>query len=256
MKKFLTIFLLLFAGIVAFAQNSFNADSLLKAPVSNPPKLVNDFSGVLTADQKQTLEDKLDAFDDSTSSQIAVVIIPGLGDNDPSDYAVKLGAAWGVGNKKIDNGIMLLVCTDPDNHQVFIATGSGMEGALPDITCKSIIDQIITPDFKGGDYYGGINEGTDAIIKATKGEYTAPEGYRQGDDGFSIGKIIFIIIIIIIVLALRSGGGGRGGGFIGPFLLGNALGGGFGGSSSSNSGGGFGGFGGGGFGGGGAGGSW
>ena len=255
MKKLLTIFLLLFTGIVAFAQGSFDPDSLLKA---HGTAMVNDYSNVLTADQKQALENKLETFDDSTSSQIAVVIVPGLGDYDPSDFAVKLGDAWGIGGKQFDNGIVLLVCTDPDNRKLFIATGRGMEGALPDITCEQIINNIIVPDFKGNDYYGGINEGTDAIIKATKGEYTAPAGYNQdADDGFSIGKIIFIVLFIIIVLALRSGGGRGGGGFLGPFLLGSALGSGFGGGSSGgSSGGGFGGFGGGGFGGGGAGGSW
>jgi uncharacterized protein len=257
MKKISAIFLLFFVTAVAVAQSSFNADSLLKAPVASNPQLVNDYSGVLTADQKYTLENKLDTFDNSTSSQIAVVIIPSLGDYDASDYAIKLGTAWGVGGKQFDNGIMLLICTDPSNHKVFIATGDGMEGALPDITCKNIIDQIIVPDFKGNDYYGGINEGTDAIIKATRGEYKAPDGYHQGGGGFPIG-IIFPILFIIIILFLRSGGGG-GGGFA-PFLLGSMLGssmgsgGGYGGGSSG--GGGFGGFGGGGFGGGGAGGSW
>jgi uncharacterized protein len=257
MKKLFTIFLLLFTGVVAFAQNKFDPADLLKGPNSTPV-LVNDYSNVLTADQKQTLESKLDIFDDSTSSQIAIVIIPSLGDYDISDYAVKLGRAWGVGGKQFNNGVVVIVCTDPDNHKIFIATGDGMEGALPDITCKSIIDQVITPDFKGGDYYGGLNDGTDAIIKATKGEYTAPAGYNQNatDDGFSIGKVIFIIIIIIFVLARASRGGG--GGMLSGFILGNMMGGGFGGGSSggSSSGGGFGGFGGGSFGGGGAGGSW
>jgi uncharacterized protein len=257
MKKFLAIFLLLFTGVVTFAQNKFDPKDLLAGP-PKPAALVNDYSNVLTADQKQTLESKLDLFDDSTSSQIEIVIIPSLGDYDISDYAVKLGRAWGVGGKQFNNGIVVIVCTDPDNHKIFIATGNGLEGALPDVTCKSIIDQVITPDFKGGDYYGGLNDGTDAIIKATKGEYTAPAGYNQNatDDGFSIGKVIFIIIIIIIVLGIRSRGGG--GGMLSGFILGNMLGGGFGGGSSSgsSSGGGFGGFGGGSFGGGGAGGSW
>jgi uncharacterized protein len=260
MKKISAIFLLLFVTAVAFAQDGFNADSLLKAPVGSNPQLVNDYSGVLTADQKYTLENKLDTFDNHTSSQIAVVIIPSLGDYDASDYAIKLGTAWGVGGKQFSNGIMLLICTDPANHQIFIATGDGMEGALPDITCEQIIQNEIRPAFRGNDYYGGINEGTDAMIKATRGEYKAPDGYHQGG-GISIG-IIFPILFIIIILFLRSGGGGFGGGFA-PFLLGSMLGssmssggggGGFGGGSSG--GGGFGGFGGGGFGGGGAGGSW
>jgi len=258
MKKLLSIFLLLIS-ITAFSQDNFDAQSLLKGTPSKQ-QLVNDFSNVLTPDQKQALENKLVQFDDSTSSQVAVVIVPNLGENDIGDYAVQLGRAWGIGSKKNNNGVVLLVDTDPNHHGVNISPGYGLEGALPDVTCKEIIDDIIIPNFKGGDYYGGIDGGTDAIIKATKGEYTAPAGY--GQQNISFGKIFFlIIIIIIIILAIisRSGGGG-GGGFLGPFLIGNMLGSGRGWSGWSggggSGGGGFGGFGGGGFGGGGASGSW
>ena len=257
MKKFLIIFLFLFNSIAAFAQSNFDPKSLLSGPTGKP-RLVNDYANVLTADQKQALENKLDIFDDSTSNQVAVFIIPTLGDYDISDYSVKLGRAWGVGGKQFNNGVVLLISTG--DRQVEIATGYGLEGALPDVTCKEIIDDIITPDFKGNDYYAGINEGTDAIIKATKGEYKAPEGYRQGSDGFSFAKIIFIVIIIIVFLSIISRGGGGGfGGWLGPALwmmMGSGRsrgGGGFGGGSN---GGGFGGFGGGSFGGGGASGSW
>jgi uncharacterized protein len=255
MKKFLTIALLLLCGFVAFSQNKFDPKTLLNGPVGKL-RLVNDFSGLLPADEQQQLEQKLDAFDDSTSSQVAVVIIPSLGDYEISDYGVRLLRAWGIGGKQYNNGVLLLICNDPNYHKAAIATGYGMEGALPDVTCSDIIANDITPNFRADDYYQGIDSATNDIIRATKGEYTAPAGYRQGDDGFSIGKIIFIIIIIVIVLARRSGTGGSGGGFFTPFFLGSMLGGGFGGGSSGSSGGGFGGFGGGSGGGGGASGSW
>ncbi len=254
MKKLFFIFLLLVTGVAAFSQNNFDPKTLLTPPTGKQ-QLVNDYSNVLTPDQKQTLESKLDIFDDSTSNQIALVIIPSLGDFDISDYSVKLGRAWGVGGKQFNNGVVMIICTDPGNHKLFIATGYGLEGALPDVTCKEIIDDIITPDFRAGDYYRGINEGTDAIIQATKGEYKAPEGYGQNGGGISVVKIFFLIIIIVIILSIISRGGG--GGFLGGFLLGNVLGGGGSGwSGGSSGGGGFGGFGGGSFGGGGAGGSW
>ena len=252
MKKFLSIFLSLFISVVVFAQTSFDANALLKGP-SGTPKLVNDYSNILTADQKQALENKLDAFDDSTSTQIAVVIVPNVGENDIADFNTKLGRAWGVGGKDNNNGVVLLISTD--DHKLNIATGYGAEGALPDVTCSQIIDNVIVPKFKGNDYYRGIDDGTDAIIQAMEGKYKAPAGYHQGGGSAgSIFKIIFIIIIIIVFLASRGGGGG---GFLGGMLLGSALGGGFGGGSRGDSGGGgFGGFGGGGFGGGGASGSW
>ena len=203
MKKLLSIFLLLLAVAVGFSQSSGDPESLLKQKPS-PPKLVNDYTGTLTADQKQALENKLVAFDDSTSTQIAVVIIPSLNGNDIADYNVKLGRAWGVGGKEFSNGVVLLIAKN--DHKLNIATGYGVEGALPDITCSQIIDDIIVPKFKGDDYYRGIDEGTDAIMQSVKGEYKAPANYHKKKSS-SAGRIIFIIFIIIFLLAF----GGRGG---------------------------------------------
>ena len=258
MKKFLSIFILLLISFVSFSQESFDPESLLK---QKPTQLVNDFTGTLTADQRQALENKLVAFNDSTSTQIAVVIIPSLNGNDVADFNVKLGRAWGVGGKEFSNGVVLLIAKG--DRKLNIATGYGVEGALPDITAKHIIDQVIVPNFKGDDYYRGIEEGTDAIIQAVKGEYKAPENYGKKGT-FSGGRIFFIIIIIIIFL-LVSGGKGSGGSFmsrrgfaawtIASMLSGGGRGGGWSGGGGGSSGG-FGGFGGGSFGGGGASGSW
>ncbi len=251
MKKVI-VFLLLITGFTAWAQDI--------PPRPNPPKLVNDFTGTLTADQVQTLENKLDRFDDSTSTQIAVVLVKSI-DNDATDYATELGRKWGVGGEKNNNGVVLLICTDPNNHALSIAPGYGLEGALPDITCKQIIDYTIVPRFKGSDYYRGIDEGTDEIIKAVKGIYKAPANYRK-KGGTSAGKIVLIVILIIVFLGISGGSKGGGGfmsrrgyrGFGGPVFWGG--GGWSGGSSGGGGGGGFGGFGGGSFGGGGASGSW
>ena len=259
MKKILSIFILLLFSAVTFSQSTFDPESLLK-PRTGKQELVNDFTNTLTPDQKQALENKLVAFDDSTSTQIAVVIIPSLNGNDIADYNVKLGRAWGVGGKEFSNGVVLLIAKG--DRKLNIATGYGVEGALPDITSKHIIDDVIVPNFKGDDYYRGIEEGTDAIMQAVKGEYTAPKNYRKKKT--SGGRIIFIIIMIIIFLIV-SGRKGGGGSFMSrrgamPFILGSLLGsggrggGGFG--SGGGSSGGFGGFGGGSFGGGGASGSW
>jgi uncharacterized protein len=261
MKRTIFIFLSLLLSAAAFSQNNFDPESLLKG---RPAKLelVNDFTGTLTPEQKQALEIKLDVFNDSTSTQIAVVIIPSLNGNDVSDYNLKLGRAWGVGGKEFNNGIVLLIAKE--DHKLNIATGYGVEGALPDATCKEIIDDIITPKFKGEDYFRGIDDGTNAIMQAVKGEYTAPANYHK--KGSPFGRIILYIIMIIIFLAVFAGrGGGTGGTFmsrggfaawtIGSMLGGSGSGGGWGGGSGG-SGGGFGGFGGGSFGGGGASGGW
>lgn len=261
MKRFLFTLLFIIPVLAGIAQNI--------PPRPSPPRLVNDYTNTLTEDQKASLEQKLVAYDDSTSNQLAIVILPTIGDYDPADYATKLGRAWGVGNKKTNNGVVLLIVKD--KHQIFIAPGYGLEGALPDITCKSIIDNEITPNFKQNDFYRGLDLGTTAIFKAAAGEYTAPAGYRSNKDSGGGGSILGIIIIVVIILMLvgRGGGGGGGGMFsrrgYGDFatgaILGSMLGGGrrdggdWGGGGSSG-GGGFGGFGGGSFGGGGSGGSW
>ncbi len=262
MKKFLSIFFLLLVSLLSFSQDKLDLEKLLQ---QKPTRLVNDFTNTLTADQQQALENKLVAFDDSTSTQITVVIIPTLNGDDISDYNVKLGRAWGVGGKEFSNGVVLLIAKD--DRKLNIATGYGVEGALPDITAKHIIDDQIVPNFKGNDYYRGIEEGTDAIIQAVKGEYKAPEGYNKSKGkGGGLGRIVFIIIMIVIFLAV-SGGKGGGGSFmsrrgfaawtIASMLSGGGRGGGgWSGGGGGSSGGGFGGFGGGSFGGGGASGSW
>lgn len=242
-----------------------SAQDIPSRPV--PPRLVNDYTNTLTRDQTQALENKLVEIDDSTSTQIAVVIIKTLNGADVAEYNLKLGREWGVGGKEFNNGIILLIAKD--DRKLNIAVGYGLEGSLPDITASHIIEDVIVPNFKGDDYYRGIDEGTDAIIQAVKGEYNvARKSKSSGGNGFGI--LIFIIILLVVLSA--RGGGGKGGQFmsrrgLSPFLLGTLLGnlgggrssGGFGGGGfggSGGGGGGFGGFGGGSFGGGGASGSW
>lgn len=261
MNRFLFTILFLVQALLGISQN------IPERP--NPPRLVNDFTRTLTEDQQYSLERKLVAYDDSTSNQVVVVIVPTTNDYDPVDYATKLGRSWGVGNKKTNNGVVLLIAKD--DRKIFIAPGYGLEGALPDITCKSIIDNVITPNFKHEDFYRGIDLGTTAIIKAAAGEYKAPEGYRSKKGNGGGGSLIGVIIIIFIILMFVGGGGGGGrgggmfsrrgyGGFAEGAILGSLLGGGGRGGGGwgggGDSGGGFGGFGGGSFGGGGSGGSW
>lgn len=259
LMKYKLLFFLLLATAALHAQQIPSRPS--------PPKLVNDYVGVLTPDQQAHLEQKLVAYDDSTSIQIVVVIVSSLEDYDAVDYAVKLGREWGVGNKKTNNGVVFLMSMEQGKRTVFIAPGYGLEGALPDITCKQIVRSEVIPQFKQENYFRGISNGIDAIIKASRGEYKAPEGYRDREDGKGGGGgLVFIIILIIVIFILSRGGGPRGGmmsrrGFGGvgalPFLFFPRGGGDSGwGGGGGGSGGGFGGFGGGSFGGGGAGGNW
>jgi uncharacterized protein len=263
MKKNFLLTLLLLAPLFTFLRAQ-SLDDIIRTPPS-PPKLVNDYANVLTADQKVTLENKLVEFDKTTSTQITIVIVQSLDGKDIADAATELGRSWKVGQAKNNNGVVLMVSYG--DRKLNISPGYGLEKVLPDVTCQQIIDGVIKPNFKGQDYYRGLNEGTDAIIQATKGEFAAPAGYYKGKKNLSPGKVFLAIIVVIIVLSMISRGGGGGGGFMsrrgyrglgGPMIFpfpGGGSGGGWGGGGSSG-GGGFGGFGGGSFGGGGASGDW
>jgi uncharacterized protein len=250
--------ILFFLQALLFANNAL-AQTIIAKP--NPATLVTDVAGVLTPEQKQALENKLVAIDDSSSNQIAVVIIPSLDGYPKEEYATKLFRDWGIGGKK-NNGILLLVAIN--DREIKIEVGYGLEGAIPDITAINIIDNFIKPAFRAGNYYEGIDQATDNIAKAAVGEYKVAKAKKSKSKG-SGGLFLIILIIIFVILKGGRGGGGSnigGGGFSDVatgMLLGSLLGGGGrggGGWGDSGGGGGFGGFGGGSSGGGGAGGSW
>lgn len=229
----------------------------------NPPRLVNDYTNTLTSSEVQSLENKLSIYDDSTSSQVAIVIVHTLDGYDIAEYGLALGRAWGIGGKEFNNGVIILVAKD--DRKVRIEVGYGLEGAIPDITAKSIIDNSITPNFKAGNYFTGLDRATNDIIAAAAGEYKAPTGYGgKKKKGSPFSFIIALIIIFLIVAGIGGGSSGSGGAMSSGagWIIGSMLGGmgsgsrGGGWSGGGGSSGGFGGFGGGSFGGGGASGSW
>lgn len=231
-------------------------------PKPNPPKLVNDAAGVLSPEEVAKLEAKLVAYDDSTSTQVAVVLIKTLNDYPIEEYALKLFRDWGIGNKKTNNGVLIIAAIE--DRKIRIEVGYGLEGAVPDIVASQIIRNDIQPNFRSGNYYEGLNAAAESIIAAAAGEYKAPEGYSTRGDGESGGKILKIVIICIIIIIVLANSGRGGGGLMsrrgfGPVFFpggGGFSGGGGGGGWSGGGGGGFGGFGGGSSGGGGASGGW
>ena len=259
---------LLFASVLLFVSLLTVAQNIPARPT--PARLVNDFAGVLSPGEVQQLEQQLVAYDDSTSNQIAIVLVNTLNDYPIEEYALKLFRAWGVGNKKTNNGVVILAAIA--DRKIRIEVGYGLEGAIPDITANHIIQNDIAPNFRSGDYYEGLSKAAGNIIKAAAGEYKAPAGYgkKGGGRSFPFGLIVFVIVMIVIFAGRNRGGPGggfmsrRGSGWLGPFILGSMIGRGSGGSSwggggggwSGGGGGGFGGFGGGSSGGGGASGSW
>ena len=247
--------------VALFSLTTVHAQNVIAKP--NPPVLVTDMAGVLSPEQKQALENKLVAIDDSSSNQIAVVILPTLEGNPIEEYSTKLFREWGIGNKKTNNGILLLIAIQ--DKKIRIEVGYGLEGAVPDITANSIIDNDIKPAFREGAYYERIDKATDDIAKAAVGEYKVHREKKSKSKGSNAILFLFIVFIIVAILGKKGGGGSNigGGGFSDiatGMLLGSLLGGGGrsggGGWGGGDSGGGFGCFGGGSSGGGGASGGW
>lgn len=229
---------------------------------SSPAKIVNDFADILNPEQENRLEQKLVAFDDSTSTQIAIVTMKDLDGEPASSYAPALAEKWGIGQKDRNNGLLILVSMD-NPREVFIATGYGLEEFVPDATAKRIVDDHILPNFKQSAYFEGLDIATTDLEQLLRGTFKGfgNKKSKRGGPGVPPWIIVVFIILMVIFVSSKGGRGGRGRGirtYGGPgwggFPIGGFGGGGFGGGSSG--GGGFGGFGGGSFGGGGAGGSW
>ena len=226
---------------------------------SNPPRLVNDYTGTLSASQINTLEHKLVAYNDSTSTQILVLLVDDLQGYSIEQYATEIGHSWGVGQKDKGNGVVILVKPKKGSErgEVNISTGYGMEQYVTDATGKIIIEKEMIPAFKEGDYYTGIDNAVNVIMGLCSGKFTQDE-YNDGEGIPGWLTLLFIIAVIIVFIKFSSGSGQNysGGGSRTIWIpMGGGYGGGFGGGGGF-SGGGFGGFGGGGFGGGGASGSW
>lgn len=264
-KSFLT-FLLLGLFMVVSAQKIPPKPAVLYP--------VYDEVGLLTQQQKDALNQKLINYSDSTSTEIEVIILPTTGGEDINFLAARYGQAWGIGQKGKDNGVVFMIAKN--DHTMSIQQGRSVEQYLTASTAGEILDYMVTPAFKQGNWYKGIDQGTTAIIQALDGKYKPTPKKVQKDDSHAGALVIVAIIIIVMIMLMRYGnrgnhndddtnisGRGRhnypGGFFIFPGMFG-----GFGGGRSSGGGfgggfggGGFGGFGGGGsFGGGGASGGW
>ena len=238
----------------------------------NPPRLVNDFAGILG--DCQWLEDSLERIAMETSNQICVVTMNDFGGYDKSWMAYSIGEQWGVGKKGNNNGVVILIKpkTEDSKGEAFIAPGYGLEGAITDATSTRIVNQEMIPYFKDNDYLGGVWAGAKVVRDLATGEFNEEDYAQQSDDDALFALIMFILIFAFFMfLAHKSnqnnnGGGHRNNGdtgtWGGPIIFTTGHDWGRGGSSWSgggggwSGGGGWGGFGGGSFGGGGGGGSW
>lgn len=244
------------------------AQDIPKKP--NPPRLVNDFTNILTTGEFNQLEAKLDAYSDSTTTQIVVVLVPSLNGYDKAEYADRLGELWGVGKKGSNNGIVVLVKpkTATEKGEAYIAVGYGLEEVIPDATANQIVDNEMISAFRDGNYFAGIDKGTTTLMGLASKLFTARD-YDKKHKTSPFTALIPILVIAVVLLLMRGSGrrqtmGGSNLPFWTTLFLLNSMGsrghggswGDFSGGGGSFGGGGFGGFGGGSFGGGGAGGSW
>jgi len=230
---------------------------------------VYDYTDLLSSSPKSALENKLVRYSDTTSTQIVIVIISSTNGENINYLGANWGEKWGIGQENEDNGVLIILAKD--DRTISINTGKGVEHLLTDALSKRIIENIIIPQFRNGDYFGGLDKGSDAIFAVLQGEF---QGTRIDDQNEGVNPYAFlvpvIIIIVIFILIRRFGRGGRGGNRsaagdiltaiilsnMGRSGYGGSSGGGFGGGGSFGGGGFGGGFGGGSFGGGGASGSW
>lgn len=254
-KTFLSVLLLSLFLIPGVLQ----AQNLPSEPVGH----VNDFANMLSRSQQQRLEQKLRNYRDTTTTVIAIATLESLNGISIEETATTLFNDWGMWQGNKDNGVLILVAKQ--ERKMRIEVGYGLEGAIPDVMAGRIIREILSPQFKRGDYYGGFDRATSALIQLASGEYTEQLAKKRSSEesGGMVDFIIFVLFIIFVVYSSSRRGGGKRNGkhrrrTLGPggFIFLGGGGGGFGGGSS---GGGFGGFsGGGGFGsgGGGASGGW
>lgn len=171
----------------------------------NPIGYVTDFANILSDDTELSLESRLESFAKETSIEIAVVTVNSLDGDSIENYANELFREWGVGKKEYNNGILFLVA--PNERKVRIEVGYGLEGAMPDIQAGYIIDNIVVPAFKNGNYDSGVVEGVDATISVVQGEQFETKVNildLLNNDGFVFFAVFFFILLGQGLLALLA----------------------------------------------------
>ena len=192
---------------VGFCLAVFFAFSVRSASALSVPKqsegYVSDYAGMLSGPARAELEEKLRRFEEETSNQVVVAAFPSLEGDSLEDFSIRLAEAWKIGRKGKDNGVILLLFKN--DRKVRIEVGYGLEGALPDATCKLIIENEIVPRFRQGDFDGGVEAAVGAIIAATKGEYRT-ESVRDWSDADAMALFFFLIVfgLVLGLLVWRS----------------------------------------------------
>ncbi|MBI5416463.1 TPM domain-containing protein [Candidatus Poribacteria bacterium] len=235
-KKLIYVFL-----IILFVPGIVHAETQYPSSTG----FVNDFANVINQQDHNNLESLIRRLKDKTTAEIAVVTMETIGDEPIDSYAAKLFEKWKIGEKNKDNGVLILAAIK--DKKIKIEVGYGLEGAITDGRAGEILDRLVVPNFKQGNYSKGLSECTLEIVRIIAKEYNVDLGVGKPTEEKSLDNFvdpdIVLLIIIIIIILLSSRRGKRGGFFIfpGPFMGG---GGGYGNHSGNFGGSGFGGFGG------------
>ena len=180
--------------------------TLAFAQVAVPPLTgrVVDQTGTLTADQRQTLDSRLQSFESGKGSQVVVLMIPTTGSDTIEQFGIRVAEQWQIGRKDVDDGVILIVAKD--DRTVRIEVGYGLEGVLNDATARRIIDEIIVPRFKDGDFYGGIDAGLERIMAVIDGEpLPTPSQSRSGGNLSASDQWQPLIPILFVIVAFGGG---------------------------------------------------
>lgn len=180
---------------------------------------ITDLTQTLSADQQAQLDSKLAAFEQQKGSQIAVLILPSTQPEDIAQYSIRVVEKWKIGREKVDDGMLILVAKD--DRKIRIEVGYGLEGAIPDLIAKRVINEIISPQFKQGNFYGGLDAGVDKLIGLINGE-PLPAPAASNASGNDIENLLPILLFggLISGLVLRSILGTFAGSFVNGGLLG------------------------------------
>ena len=210
----LGFFLLLFA-LAAWA----------RVAVPDLSRRVTDLTATLSADQVSALENKLAAFEARKGSQIAILIVSTTQPEDIAQFGIRVAEQWKIGREKVDDGVILIVAKD--DRKLRLEVGYGLEGAIPDAIAKRVIAEIITPYFKAGDFYGGIDAGVQQLMRLIEGEPLPPPSAsgKDGDDAPFVMLVVGGIVAgwLLSLLMSRPAAGGiaaLGSGAVGAMLLG------------------------------------
>ncbi len=227
------MFFKLRASLYALSVMFLLASNMAHAELIAIPELksrVTDLTQTLSSDQQAQLDTKLAAFEQQKGNQIAILILPTTQPEDIAQYSIRVVEKWKIGREKVDDGILVLVAKE--DRKVRIEVGYGLEGAIPDLTAKRVINEFISPQFKQGNFYGGLDAGIDKLMGLISGE-ALPEPKANSTGGNAIENLLPILLFggLISGLVLRGilgnfAGSAVNGGLIGAavWLLGLALG--------------------------------